>query len=86
MSITLSRSEHATAWRLITSTSSRDSNIADVIVTHVLPRLRAEPTLLDVGGRPTDGVGHPNHSDAIVIWRGQSVHPEPTCCEASAAC
>ncbi|MET0133905.1 MAG: class I SAM-dependent methyltransferase [Kibdelosporangium sp.] len=49
MSITLPKNDYATAWRLIAATSSHDNNIADVILSKVLPGLEHEPTLLDVG-------------------------------------
>ncbi len=52
MSITMSPAEYAGAWRLITSTSIHDKNIEEVLRAHVLPGLRKNPTLLDVGAGP----------------------------------
>ncbi|MEU6201819.1 class I SAM-dependent methyltransferase [Streptomyces sp. NPDC047061] len=49
MSITLSQEEYATAWRLITTTSSHGRNLETVLVDRVLPKLGDGPTLLDVG-------------------------------------
>ncbi|AKT42897.1 class I SAM-dependent methyltransferase [Chondromyces crocatus] len=52
MQITLSPSDYATAFRLLTERSRHPEHLADIILKEIAPRLPERPSLLDIGAGP----------------------------------